>query len=129
MRIAFITNMFTFNSLLHLILLILTTRLVASSSQSSQPQVNTSSGVINGYTQSVRLKDASVVLVDTFLGVPFAQPPLGALRFRPPIPISSWTGVRNTTQWPNTCWQAIFTNFGQIWGTYYVRRTIKESIL
>jgi para-nitrobenzyl esterase len=29
-----------------------------------------------------------------FAGVPFAQPPTGALRLRPPQPLKAWTGVR-----------------------------------
>ena len=111
--------MFAFSLLLYFIHLILTTRPAASSSQISQPVVNTSSGVISGFTQSIQLRNASVVLVDTFLGVPFAQPPIGALRFRSPVPVAFWDGVRNATQWPNTCWQAIDTSFGQIWGTLY----------
>jgi carboxylesterase type B len=30
-------------------------------------------------------------------GVPFAQPPIGALRFRPPQPLEAWSGVRDAT--------------------------------
>jgi para-nitrobenzyl esterase len=33
-----------------------------------------------------------------FLGVPFAQPPVGPLRFKPPIKAAPWTGVRDATQ-------------------------------
>ncbi len=32
-----------------------------------------------------------------FLGVPYAAPPLGALRFREPEPVEPWTGVRDAT--------------------------------
>jgi para-nitrobenzyl esterase len=32
--------------------------------------------------------------VDRFLGIPFAQPPTGARRFRPPEPAAPWSGVR-----------------------------------
>ncbi len=35
-------------------------------------------------------------------GIPFAQPPLGTLRFRPPQPVTPWSGVRAATQFSLT---------------------------
>ena len=35
--------------------------------------------------------------VRAFLGVPYAAPPVGALRWRAPRPVEPWTGVRNAT--------------------------------
>lgn len=40
-----------------------------------------------------------------FLGVPFAEPPLGALRFRPPEPPMCWSGVRDATAFGSECAQ------------------------
>jgi para-nitrobenzyl esterase len=37
--------------------------------------------------------------VRTFLGVPYAEPPVGELRFRAPRPVMSWSGVRDATRW------------------------------
>ena len=36
--------------------------------------------------------------VHAFLGVPFAAPPFGANRLRPPQPVESWSGVRDATR-------------------------------
>ncbi|CAF3437313.1 unnamed protein product [Rotaria socialis] len=39
-----------------------------------------------------------------FYGIPFAQPPVGALRWNPPVAISKWTGkVINATKPPPAC--------------------------
>ncbi|WP_329045190.1 carboxylesterase family protein [Amycolatopsis sp. NBC_01488] len=37
--------------------------------------------------------------VRTFLGVPYAEPPVGELRFRAPRPAPPWSGVRDATRW------------------------------
>ncbi len=37
--------------------------------------------------------------VRTFLGVPYAEPPVGELRFRAPRPVPHWAGVRDATKW------------------------------
>lgn len=34
-----------------------------------------------------------------FLGVPYAAPPVGALRFRKPVPPAKWVGIREATQY------------------------------
>lgn len=41
-----------------------------------------------------------------FRGVPYAQPPVGPLRFKGPRPMSKWTGIKNATVEGNTCAQA-----------------------
>ncbi|MCR5883777.1 carboxylesterase family protein [Rhizobacter sp. J219] len=34
-----------------------------------------------------------------FLGIPYARPPVGDLRWRPPQPVSPWGGVRHAVAW------------------------------
>jgi para-nitrobenzyl esterase len=46
--------------------------------------------------------------VNVFLGIPFAAPPVGALRWKPPQPPAAWTGIRETTNYGSRCMQAGF---------------------
>ncbi|WP_250536461.1 carboxylesterase family protein [Caballeronia sp. AZ10_KS36] len=43
--------------------------------------------------------------VVAFKGIPFAAPPVGALRWRPPQPVTAWSGVRQTTSFVHDCMQ------------------------
>lgn len=41
--------------------------------------------------------------VKTFLGVPYAAPPVGSNRFRAPQPVEAWDGVRDALELPPSC--------------------------
>lgn len=43
-----------------------------------------------------------------FLGIPYAKPPTGDLRFRPPVPVDPWDGVYNATAEAPLCMQLTF---------------------
>lgn len=45
----------------------------------------------------------SAFSTESFLGVPFAEPPVGNLRFNNPVPPSSFSGVKNATWYGNAC--------------------------
>jgi carboxylesterase type B len=58
--------------------------------------VTTNDGKISGRTTGS---------VDHWLGIPYAQPPVGALRWEPPQPAAAWTGVRAAINYGNECTQ------------------------
>ncbi|XP_075547656.1 acetylcholinesterase-like [Dermacentor variabilis] len=43
--------------------------------------------------------------IDGFFGIPFAQPPVGQLRFRKPLPVKPWKIVRDASQFQPACMQ------------------------
>ena len=43
--------------------------------------------------------------VIAFKGIPFAAPPVGPLRWRPPQPVAAWSGVRQATSFVHDCMQ------------------------
>ncbi|KAM7332757.1 hypothetical protein ACRRTK_009465 [Alexandromys fortis] len=69
---------------------------------SSPPVVNTVHGKVLGKYVSLKGFAQPVAI---FLGVPFAKPPLGSLRFAPPQPAEPWSFVKNTTSYPPMCSQ------------------------
>ena len=56
--------------------------------------VTTASGDVSGRSQPYG--------VHSFRGIPFAAPPVGALRFEPPQPATVWSGVRDATEYGAT---------------------------
>ncbi|XP_004583976.2 cocaine esterase-like isoform X2 [Ochotona princeps] len=67
---------------------------------STSPIRTTHSGQVRGSLVHVEGTDVGV---HTFLGIPFAKPPLGPLRFAPPEPAEAWSGVRDGTSHPAMC--------------------------
>lgn len=49
--------------------------------------------------------------VTAFLGIPFAEPPVGKCRFRRPEPKRPWTGLYEANAYPNACYQYVDTSF------------------
>lgn len=72
------------------------------------PQARTASGPVRGAT------DAGV---DAFKGIPFAAPPVGALRWQPPQPVQAWTAPRDATRYAADCMQLPFPSDAAPLGT------------
>ncbi len=68
----------------------------AVNSTPDEPVIQTASGMVRG----VKEGDA-----DVFKGIPFAAPPVGEFRWRPPQPVTPWEGVRDAKEFGPTCAQ------------------------
>ncbi|MBX7172224.1 MAG: carboxylesterase family protein [Pyrinomonadaceae bacterium] len=75
-----------------LFILILITQVFATN------QVKTANGVVEGTG-----KQKSGVRM--FKGIPFAAPPVGDLRWKPPQPVKTWAGIRDATKFGPRCMQ------------------------
>lgn len=68
--------------------------------------IKTKNGQVKGKLLSTKDGD-----VRAFLGIPYATPPVGKLRFRVPQPAKPWRGVKDATKYGNTCYQLPDTTF------------------
>nr|XP_034379007.1 acylcarnitine hydrolase-like [Arvicanthis niloticus] len=83
-------------------LLLLLVHVQGQNSSEASPIRNTHTGQVRG--RLVHMKDTKAG-VHIFLGIPFAKPPVGTLRFAPPEDPEPWSGVRNATSYPVMCLQ------------------------
>src|SRR5271170_3748788 len=67
------------------------------------PAIAEPASVVHAPAGSV--KGATIDTVRTFKGIPYALPPVGAARWRPPVPVTPWHGVRDATQFGSACFQ------------------------
>ena len=79
--------------------LLLSSFLNAQKDSSFGPLVKTTSGTVRGLT---------VANVSSFKGIPYAVPPVGEYRWRPPQPVKEWQGVRDANKFCADCPQAGF---------------------
>jgi para-nitrobenzyl esterase len=70
--------------------------LLAAPPASSNPAVSIETGILQGSLEGHLL---------AFKGIPYAAPPVGDLRWRPPQPAPHWTGTRPATSFGHDCMQ------------------------
>jgi para-nitrobenzyl esterase len=61
-----------------------------------RPRAETESGAISGASENG---------LSVYKGIPFAAPPVGSLRWRPPVHVAPWTGVRKADAFAPACMQ------------------------
>lgn len=93
-----------------LFIVIVDLHLVTLAKRDNDPIVRTATGQVRG--KRFQMTDFGGRTIDAFLGIPFAEPPTGYLRFRHPRPVRKWDGVYNATRLPNSCYQEPDLNFG-----------------
>ncbi len=87
--------------------------------------VNTQNGYVRGrrlnldrnFQEVARSKRRRKYRLNAWLGIPYAEPPIGEHRFRRSEPVHNWEGIKNTTKLPHSCFQLPDTIFPGFWGT------------
>ncbi|CAN7982966.1 unnamed protein product, partial [Ixodes hexagonus] len=74
------------------------------SGTNSVPVIHTSSGSLVGI--GLRSEEKNV---NAYLGIPFAEAPIGKLRFKKPLPVPAWKGVLLALHKPRGCVQTDFS--------------------
>ncbi|XP_077492296.1 acetylcholinesterase-1-like [Amblyomma americanum] len=89
----------------------------AENAAESDPVISVAAGKIRGAT----ITAADGINVHVFTGIPFAQPPIGDLRYKKPQPVKPWgNNVRDATQMPPSCMQiSVFQPRLLLWVPYH----------
>lgn len=95
-----------FKPLLTIILVVVLFSLRQCSAEDVGPTATTNAGQVTGKRIQVGRQT-----IDAFLGIPYAEPPIGELRFQKPRPIKPWNDTYMATEKPRPCWQLMLPLF------------------
>src|SRR5262245_58047349 len=96
--------------------------LVPLSVSPSENTVRVESGLLAGVP-------SSVPGVRVFKGIPYAAPPVGNLRWRPPQPPAVWDGVRKADQFSDSCVQNLARSHNPWTAEFMVQNQASENCL
>lgn len=100
--------------------LILSAALAAATAAGAQSVAHIDTGSVRGIDGAA---------VDRFLGIPYAQAPVGELRWRDPLPAKTWTSVRDATGAAPACYQAPPAAFGPYTNEFLNSPRVSEDCL
>ncbi len=80
-----------------LFILLISASCLAQNKVTDRPAVTITDGKIRGANEGE---------ISVFKGIPFAAPPVGEFRWRPPQPVEKWEGELDATQFPPNCAQS-----------------------
>ncbi|KAM3823944.1 acetylcholinesterase [Vipera latastei] len=95
-----------------LVLLCIPSYLAVLPGQADELKVATQTGWVRGLRTPVLNGHVSA-----FLGIPFAEPPVGRLRFLRPEPVKPWQHVLDATSYQHACYQMVDNTYPGFHGT------------
>ncbi|CAB4059051.1 NLGN [Lepeophtheirus salmonis] len=78
-----------------------------TSAQRPTRTVETKHGRIKGTLLDIPSEGGEGLRVEVYKGIPFAAPPMGSLRFMPPVTVSPWRNIRSATEFGPVCPQLL----------------------
>ncbi|KAH3890256.1 acetylcholinesterase-like [Dreissena polymorpha] len=79
--------------------------------KAARPRVSTKLGTMHGYTRTGEFNGKHYA-VNEYLGIPYAKPPVGELRFKRPQPFGNLSSPFNATRYGSACPQSDFLKLG-----------------